>query len=66
MKSKFAVLLTLALICDVAGASGAPWYRWINKIDKTTMCAQTSPGNAWAMYKGPYMESQCRKPGNPQ
>ena len=65
MKSKFATLVILVLICGAAFASGAPWYRWMNKIDRTTLCLQTSPGNAWFIYKGPYMESQCRKPGSP-
>jgi hypothetical protein len=66
MNSRFATFVMLALICGATFASGAPWYRWINKIDRTTLCSRTSPGNFWVMYKGPYMESQCRKPGNPQ
>lgn len=66
MKSRFAALVILALICAAALASGAPWYKWISKMDRTILCAQTSPGDFWVMYQGPYMESQCRKPGNPQ
>jgi len=66
VKSKFAVLVLLALACFEAFASGAPWYKWINRADRTILCAQISPGDTWVKYQGPFMESQCRKPGNPQ
>jgi hypothetical protein len=66
MKSKFAALLILTLACGVASASGAPWYKWINRFDRTILCAQLSPGETWVQYQGPFIESQCRKPGMPQ
>ena len=66
MKSRFAALVLLALAYAPAFASGAPWYKWINRTDRTILCAQTPPGDAWVVYQGPYMESQCRKPGTPQ
>lgn len=66
MKSKFAVLIVLALICVYAFASGAAWYKWKNKFDGTILCAQTSPGETWVVIQGPFTESQCRKPGTPQ
>ena len=66
MKSRFAVLILLSLACLEAFASGAPWYKWINRMDRTVLCAQISPGPTWVKYQGPFMESQCRKPGNPQ
>lgn len=66
MKSKIVVLIILALACVEACASGAPWYKWMNTVDRTILCEQTSPGEFWVQYQGPYMESQCRKPGNPQ
>ncbi|ADL54091.1 hypothetical protein [Gallionella capsiferriformans] len=61
---KFAVLLML--VCGLAFASGAPWYKWQNIYDQTIMCSQNSPGDTWQIYQGPFMESNCRQPGNPQ
>jgi hypothetical protein len=66
MKSRIAALALLTLVCVAAFASGAPWYKWKNKFDGTLLCAQTTPGEAWFKFQGPYMESRCRKPGNPQ
>jgi hypothetical protein len=66
MKSKIASFVVLALVCVAAFASGAPWYKWQNRFDNTILCAQTSPGETWYIVQGPFMESQCRKPGNPQ
>ena len=56
----------LALFCGAATASEAPWYKWINSVDRTILCSQVSPGDAWAPYDGPYQESRCKKPGSPQ
>lgn len=66
MKLKTALLAALALACASAFASGAPWYKWQNSLDKTMLCSQNSPGEAWAIVQGPFMESGCRKPGYPQ
>jgi hypothetical protein len=54
------------LMCGAALASGAPWYRWKNAVNKTVMCAQVSPGNVWEIIEGPFMDSRCKKPGNPE
>jgi len=66
MKSRISVLIAMLVICVAAFGAGAPWYKWKNKVDRTVVCAQISPGEAWFQYQGPFMESQCRKPGNPQ
>jgi hypothetical protein len=66
MKSKIASFVVLALISVAAFAAGAPWYKWQNSFDGTILCAQTSPGETWHIVQGPFMESQCRKPGSPQ
>ncbi len=61
------LLLTIALMTGIAAhASGAPWYRWKNRIDRTILCAKTSPGDVWEKYQGPFQDSRCRKEGNPQ
>jgi hypothetical protein len=64
--SRLTAFIVLMLFCGSAFSSGAPWYRWINRVDKTIICAQISPGDFWDKYQGPYMESRCKKPGNPQ
>ena len=66
MKSRITALILLALVCVAAFASGAPWYKWKNRFDGTILCAQISPGETWYKYLGPFMESICKKPGNPQ
>ena len=63
---RFALGCALMLMCGAALASGAPWYRWKNAVNKTVMCAQVSPGNVWEIIEGPFMDSRCKKPGNPQ
>jgi hypothetical protein len=66
MKSRIASFVSLALVSVAAFAGGAPWYKWQNRYDGTSLCAQTTPGETWFIVQGPFMESQCRKPGNPQ
>ena len=66
MKSRIAVMVMLALLSVAAFASGAPWFKWMNKFDRTIVCSQLSPGEAWVKYQGPFSESRCSKPGNPQ
>ena len=66
MKSRFATLLVLTLACGVASASSAPWYKWINRFDRTILCSQLPPGETWVQVHGQFMESQFRKQGNPQ
>ena len=66
MKSRLTVLIMLTLVSVAAFASGAPWYKWQNTTDRTLMCSQNSPGEVWIVYQGPFMESNCRKPGYPE
>ncbi len=67
MKAGYVLVLALALLfCTAAFASEAPWYKWMNLADRTIMCAQTSPGDTWVRYQGPYADSRCSRPGNPR
>jgi len=66
VKSRLAALVMLVLICIAAFASEAPWYKWKNNVDRTILCSQNSPGDAWDVYDGPYKESRCKQLGNPQ
>ena len=66
MRTKVTVLLVLALATIAAYASGAPWFKWMSVNDRTIICSQLSPGETYVKYQGPFMESRCSKPGNPQ
>lgn len=61
------LLLSAALLtCVAAYSAAAPWYRWRNRVDRTILCAQNSPGDVWEKFQGPYQDSRCRKEGSPQ
>ena len=66
MNTKFMLtLLLLSLACTEAYAAGAPWFKWKNRVDRTILCAQVSPGSSWVQYQGPFSESRCKKAGVP-
>ena len=66
LKTRLALFLALACIGTMAWSTGAPWYRWKNVVNRTMMCAKVTPGDAWEKFDGPYMDSRCKKQGNPQ
>jgi hypothetical protein len=66
MKLKFVILMVLMSAAGASFGGGAPWYKWINRADRTILCSQISPGETWMVYQGPFMESRCKKPGMPQ
>jgi hypothetical protein len=53
--------LSLILVCMVATAGPAPWYKWRSKLDGTLVCAQTPLGAGWERVAGPYQDSHCAK-----
>lgn len=61
--SVFAFFLTLSSIAGIAGT--APWYQWRSKLNGTLICAQTSPGEGWEKFRGPYKNGRCDIPGLP-
>lgn len=64
---KITIALLLLLLASITAiAAGAPWFKWISTADHTIICNQLSPGEGWVKYQGPFMDSQCRKPGMPQ
>ena len=60
-----ALILILAAAC-AAHASGAPWFRWKNRLNHTVLCSQNSPGDVWDKIQGPYSDSRCKKEEMPQ
>jgi hypothetical protein len=57
------VLIAVALLALPALAGPAPWYQWRSKLNGRLVCAQTSPGEGWALDSGPYKDSRCEQPG---
>jgi len=63
---KLAALAVALAAAWAAHASGAPWYRWKNRLNHTILCSQNAPGDVWDKFQGPYSDSRCRKEGVPQ
>ena len=66
LQARYLLLALLVVTCVATYAAAAPWYRWMNRADRTILCAQNSPGDVWVKYQGPYQDSRCRKEGSPQ
>ncbi|MFN7086791.1 MAG: hypothetical protein ACK4N4_09225 [Burkholderiales bacterium] len=58
---EFLLVAVLSLLAPAAAAEPAPYYLWASRINGTTYCAQTSPGEGWVLYDGPFSDFQCRK-----
>lgn len=43
-----------------AEAGPAPWYKW-RSVTGATVCAQTSPGNAWVRLDRTYVDPRCQR-----
>lgn len=61
------VISVVALLSQsgISLAGPAAWYRWQNANDPLILCSQTPPGDGWVMVQGPFRDSACRKPGQP-
>jgi hypothetical protein len=66
MNPKLLISAIALLLCNAVLAAPAPWYLWKSKVDGTTFCSQTSPGEAWVRFKGPFDNGRCvkREPGD--
>lgn len=53
-----ALFLCLPLL---ASAAPAPWYKWRSVATGDTVCAQTSPGNAWVRLDRTYVDPRCQR-----
>ncbi|KAF1070574.1 MAG: hypothetical protein GAK45_00755 [Pseudomonas citronellolis] len=57
-----AFCLLLLLACTSAFAAPMPFYFWQSRMDGRLACAQTSPGNGWQRFSGPFVDAGCRTP----
>jgi hypothetical protein len=60
MKNMLISMLGLALAWPaLLNAAPAPWYQWRSKANGNMVCAQTSLGDGWAKFAGPYRDARC-------
>lgn len=53
-------LLLLMLSFSLAlQARPADWYLWQSKLEDKLLCSQTSPGEGWEKFSGPFADSRC-------
>lgn len=66
MNTRHSALATLSLMSMLslyavtATADPATWQLWKSRLDGTTQCAQSSPGDGWVNMDGTYSNSRCR------
>ncbi|MDH1441822.1 hypothetical protein N5O88_08025 [Pseudomonas sp. GD03721] len=57
------LLLTALLAMSLPSfAAPAPFFLWQSKVDGHLTCAQTSPGEGWIAFTGPFRDAGCRVP----
>ncbi len=49
----------LLLVATGLYARPADWYLWQSKLDAKTLCSQTSPGDGWEKFSGPFVDGRC-------
>ncbi|MGG2397333.1 hypothetical protein ACJRW5_10360 [Pseudomonas sp. SH1-B] len=56
------LLLTALLALSLPSfAAPAPFFLWQSKADGHLTCAQTSPGEGWLRFTGPFRDAGCRE-----
>jgi hypothetical protein len=59
--SKASLVLLLFFIPGSSLASPAAWFKWRSKLDSAVVCSQTTPGDGWEKFTGPYRDARCEK-----
>jgi len=55
------LLPALFLVFAVSAVAGpAPWYQW-RSVTGATVCAQTSPGDAWVRLEQAFVDPRCQR-----
>ncbi len=60
-KYKTSLSIFLFLITANTLAAPAAWFKWRSKLDSVLVCSQTTPGDGWEKYNGPYRDARCEK-----
>jgi len=59
------VIISAVFLCSSSWAGPAAWYKWHSGDNDFDICSQTSPGDGWVPFKGPYEDALCKKLGVP-
>lgn len=54
-------ILFLLLITSASSAATAAWFQWRSKLDFVLVCSQTTPGEGWEKFSGPFLDARCEK-----
>ena len=60
-KHKTAIVSLLFLITASTSAGPAAWFNWRSQLDLVLVCSQTSPGEGWEKFSGPFLDARCEK-----
>ena len=60
-KYKTTLVLFSLLIYGATFAAPAAWFQWRSKLDSVLVCSQTTPGEGWEKFNGPYHDARCEK-----
>ena len=55
------LILFLLLITGSSLAAPAAWFYWRSKLDFVLVCSQTTPGDGWEKFSGPFWDARCEK-----
>ena len=58
---KTSLVLFLFLITGSTLAGPAAWFNWRSKLDLSLVCSQTTPGDGWEKFSGPFFDARCEK-----
>ena len=60
-KNKATLVVLIFLISGSTLAAPAAWFTWRSKLDSVLVCSQTTPGEGWEKFNGPYLDARCEK-----
>lgn len=66
MKIRSLACIAALFFSGALSAAPAAWYQWQSKVTSAEICAQTSPGDGWEKWRGPFKDARCSKRGTPR
>lgn len=58
---KMPLVLCLTLFVGATFAAPAAWFYWRSKLDSVLLCSQTTPGDGWEKFSGPFLDARCER-----
>lgn len=66
MKIRTFACIAALFFSSTLSAAPAAWYQWRSKVTSDEICAQTTPGEGWEKWRGPFKDARCSKRGTPR